>query len=265
MKSTKWLGLIVDDELSFGQHAAQKLKECNKKWGLLTKTTTRNHGLNVRSLTLLLKTVVLTKLFYASPLWLGKHMDYYKKFWNKVIMKISGAMVNPHRELAELTLHLPPLEVQLETLTVKFLCKSLTSKDFVTSVLLQVDGTLQSEFHPQLNAIKKYLAWKDEGKQRAREIELSDLKNQQLAQYDKAEIEAYQQKIWMDRIQNRIQIRHHSSENDEKVLNVIKKVEATKVQLNKDNSLFNKNTTKKEDSVIMDYIHGSSLIFGNMT
>ena len=120
VKSTKVLGLIIDDELKFKQHAAQKLKECNKKWGLLTKTTNRNHGLNVRSLTLLLKTTVLTKLHYAAPLWLGNNIDCYKLLWNNIIMKISGAMLNPHRELMELALHLPPLEVQLEILNVKF-------------------------------------------------------------------------------------------------------------------------------------------------
>ena len=122
VKQTRVLGLIIDDELKFSQHADQKLKECNKKWGLLTKTTNRKHGLNVRSLTLLLKVTVLTKLHYAAPLWLGKNLDVYKSFWNKVIMKITGAMLYPHRELTELVLHLPPLEIQLETLTVKFLC-----------------------------------------------------------------------------------------------------------------------------------------------
>ena len=131
VKYTKVLGLIIDDELSFKYHAEQKLKDCNKKWGMLTKSTNRNHGLNIRSLTLLLKTMILTKLHYASPLWLGGHLDLFKGFWNKVIMKISGAMLNPNRQLTELVLHLPPLDIQLEIYTVKFLCKVLGSKDFV--------------------------------------------------------------------------------------------------------------------------------------
>ena len=101
----------------------------------------------MKSVTLLLKTTVLTKLHYASPLWLGKNLDVYKTFWNNVIMKISGAMLNPHWELTELVLHLPPLEIQLESLTVKFLCKILTSKDLMSSILVQIDETLHSELH----------------------------------------------------------------------------------------------------------------------
>ena len=229
VKSTKVLGLIIDEELKFNIHAEQKLKECNKKWGLLTKSTNRNHGLNIRSLAILLKTIVLTKLHYAAPLWLDKNMDCYKSFWNKVIMKISGAMLNPHRELTELALHLPPLEVQLETLTVKFFSKALTSKDFVSSVLLQVDGMLHSEFHAQLSAIKNYLVWKNDGKRRARDIDLLDPENQQLARYNKDEIEVYQQKIWMDRIQNRIQVRNRTSLNDDRMLNIVNSIKISGV------------------------------------
>ena len=266
VKQTRVLGLIIDDELRFKQHAYQKIKESNKKWGLLTKTTNRNHGLNVRSLTLLLKTTVLTKLHYAAPLWLDKNMDVFKSFWNKVIMKISGAMLNPHRELTELVLHLPPLEIQLETQTVKFLCKTLTSKDFMTSILLQIDGAPQSELHKQLTTIKRFLIWKENcnGRRGVRDCDLLDPAYQQLAQYSKEEMLKYQQKIWTDRIINRSQIRSHSSTNDEKVQNIAKRIRNSEVILDKNNFLFNHNTTKGEDSYIMDYMHGSSLIFGNI-
>ena len=61
--------------------------------GNLSKTTNRNHGLNVRSLTLLLKTVVLTKLHYASNLWLHDNLEVFKGFLNNVVMRTSGAML----------------------------------------------------------------------------------------------------------------------------------------------------------------------------
>ena len=92
---------------------------------------------------------MLTKLHYASPLWLHDNLEVFKKFWNNVVMRTSGAMLNPHREVTELALHLPPLEVQLNMLTTKFLCKCLTSGDFISSLLLQIEGS-QSQFLPQL-------------------------------------------------------------------------------------------------------------------
>ena len=232
---------------------------------MLTKSTNRNHGLNIRSLTLLLKTMILTKLHYASPLWLGGHLELFRGFWNKVIMKISGAMLNPNRQLTELVLHLPPLDIQLEIYTVKFLCKVLGSKDFVTSTLIQIEGSLQNEFYPQLAAIKGFLAWKEEGNIRTREVQLTEQKHQQLVQYHKTEIEVYQQKIWTDRIQNRIQIRPKSLEMDETLMNIIRRMHKKEILLNKHNYLFNYSTTKMEDSLIMDYIHGNSLLFGTVS
>ena len=174
VQQTKALGLWIDDKLSFQHHAEEKLKVCNQSWGNLTKSTNRNQGLNVRSLTLLLKTVVLTKLHYVSPLWLYSNINTFTAFWNNVIMKCSGAMLNPHRELTELALHLPPLQIQLDMLTVKFLCKCMTTGDFISSLVLQVEGS-QSQFLPQLSALKEYLAWKKSSRS-IREIELSDEK-----------------------------------------------------------------------------------------
>ena len=140
VSSSKVLGLIIDENLDFSEHAINKLKECNKKWGLIIRNTTRNHRLNIRSLTLLLRALILTKMHYAAPLWLYKNLHLYKEFWNKVVLKISGAMLNPNRDLVELEMQLPPLNMQLEVLTVKFLCKVISDGDFLISLLLQVDG-----------------------------------------------------------------------------------------------------------------------------
>ena len=153
VKSTKVLGLIIDEDLSFFYHAEQKLKDCTKKWGMLTKATNRNHGLNVHSLLLLLKTTVLTKLFYAGPIWLYKNQALFKDFWNGVIMKLTGATLNPPRQVCELALHLPPLNVQLDVLTVKFFCKLLSVKDGMAAALIQTDGSLRKELHSQLIAL----------------------------------------------------------------------------------------------------------------
>ena len=114
VRSTQVLRIILDEKLSFKDHAHKKLSECKKKWGLITKNTNRNHGLNVRSLTILLKGVILTKLLYGAPLWLANNLDCFTGFWNQIIMKISGAMLNPHRELTKIAFHLLPLELQLD-------------------------------------------------------------------------------------------------------------------------------------------------------
>ena len=264
MKSTKVLGIILDEKLSFKDHALTKLNECKKKWGLITKNTNRNHGLNVRSLTILLKGVILTKLLYGAPLWLSNNLDCFTGFWNQIIMKISGAMLNPHRELTEIALHLPPLELQLEMLTVKFLCKCLTSEDFMSSVLIQAESSLQKHLQDQLSAIKNFIAWKkDPSRPRGRQVDLLDPSNQLLSHYNQSEIKEYEMFSWAERNRNRAILRKSTSDADETVMELMTKMRQKNALLNKNNFLFNHNTSKDEDSFILDYIHGNSLIFGN--
>ena len=262
VKSTKVLGLIVDEELNFHRHADQKLKDCRKKWGLLTKSTYRNYGLNVCSLTLLLKTTVLTKLFYGAPVWINKQIGLFREFWNKIIMKLTGATLNPHRILSEIVLHLPPLEVQAEIITTKFLCKTLTSDDNITATLLQIDGSLSKEFHDQLAALKRFFLRMDETHQfrRIRDIELCNIKNKKVLHYSKNVILQYQQEIWLDNAKK--QCNYKESKTSDRTINVIEYIQSEGFLLNHRNSLFNHDTTKKEDSFVLDFIHGNSLIFG---
>ena len=262
VKSTKVLGIILDEDLNFQCHAEEKVKECNKKWGLLTKSTNRNHGLNICSLTLLLKATVLTKMFYAAPIWLDRNLSFFKKFWNKVIMKLTGATLNPHRILSEISLHLPPLEVQVELLTTKFLCKVFTAEDRLTSTLLQIDGSLRKEFHPQLTALKRFIMWKDKTHQftRIRNIDLCNVNNMEDLMYTKSTMLQYQQFVWMEKSAK--QCMNRDSRTNDAVINIIDRIKIEEITLNTRNSIFNYSTTKKEDSFLFDFIHGNSLIFG---
>ena len=261
VRSTKVLGIIVDDELSFKQHSSKQLKRCQQKWGLLTKTTSRNYGLNIRSLCLLLKTTVLTKLFYAAPLWLYNNLGNFKGFWNKVIMKISGATLNPNRDLTELALQLPPLEIQLDVLTVKFMCKALTDQDSITSVLAQVDGSLYSEFHKQLYAIRKFVAWKNNSHRSIRNIDLLSDDTLVSVNYSKDEINKYQKHHWYQQIQHRYECISAPSQSQLDVIEILQILEQRGGTFSIQN-IFNYNTNKQEDSYLMDFLHGNSLIFG---
>lgn len=262
VKSTKVLGVILDENLNFKLHADQKLTECKKKWGLITKSTNRNRGLNVRSLTLLWKTMILTKLMYAAPIWLWSNMDTYKSMWNDGIMKMTGAMLNPNRTLAELTLQLPPLEILLEMQTVKFLCKVLSSEDNLTSTLLQVEGSLHSIFHQHLSSIKEYIHWRYPANFGRRKfmVDLLQLEHNGISlHYTKADIQSYQLHRWKSRIINQLKVTESTATNDQ----VFKLMKEQNVQLDKSTFLFKHGTSKREDSHVLDYIHGNSLLFGN--
>ena len=85
-------------------------------------------------------------------------------------------------------------------LTTKFLCKCLTSGDFISSLLLQIEGS-QSQFLPQLISIKEFIAWK-KGFRSAREVELTNQDHVAEAFYSKGEINMYQTFIWTNRIRS---------------------------------------------------------------
>ena len=50
---------------------------------------------------------------------------------------------------------------------------------------------------------------------------------------------------------------------DDNVENLICNMDSRSVALDKSSFLFNNKTSKKEDSYIMDFIHGNSPLFGN--
>ena len=265
VKSTKVLGVILDDQLNFNCHAKQKLNECIKKWSLITKSTNRNHGLNIRSLTLLWKTMILSKLMYAAPIWLWKNLETFKSFWQSSFMKITGAYLYPNRALSEIALHLPPLEILLETQTVKFLCKILSSNDTLTSTLLQIEGSIPDLFHQQIVSLKNFIHWRypeDLGR-RTHKVDLLEVKRKGYSlHYTKEVIQIYQEHRWKNLATSRLNVLGSSNTND-KVESLLLNMDSHSKNLDKNNFLFNHRTTKKEDSHIMDFIHGNSPLFGN--
>ena len=80
VKKTKVLGLVLDENLAFDYHAAAILKACWYTWLRISWQGGREWGINTSSLLILFKTVVLTKLLYACPIWLSKNLQTFKKF-----------------------------------------------------------------------------------------------------------------------------------------------------------------------------------------
>ena len=256
---TKVLGIFIDKGLSFKHHATEKLKHCKQIWNLIKRGTTRDRGLNTRSLTYILKVVVLTKLLYGSMIWLHKNLDTFNSFWNDIILKCSGSMYYPHREVTEIALQLPPLDVQLEVITVKFLCKCLSGNNFMNSVVLQVDGSLHNILHDHMRSLKNFLAWK-KGIRSARNIDLTAFSNSNEVCYSKEEMIRYTSHLWLVRAKNICLIKKRNSRGDQLIL---KAASIPTAAVTKKSYIFRYNTTRYMDTRIMEFIHGSSDRFQN--
>ena len=97
VSKTKVLGVIIDENLSFKPHAKMQVKNCWFAWYTITQNTTTMRGLNVSSLSILFKSVVLTKLLYAGQVWLADNISLFTNLWSRAMLKISGAEYHPKR------------------------------------------------------------------------------------------------------------------------------------------------------------------------
>ena len=132
----------------------------------------------------------------------------------------------------------------------------------MAAALIQTDGSLRKELHAQLIALKQYIYWKDKGQhfRRLRNIELMDITSEMLY-YNKVDMQRYQQFVWLEN--SKIEITSGNFETSDKVTSLIHHIVTSNILLVNTNSIFNYNTSKQEDSYILDFIHGNSVIFGS--
>ena len=159
-KNSKVLGVCIDSNLNFMTHAADVLKRCWFNWNTLTSMTGRLTGINSSGLSLLFKTVILTKILYAAPVWLRYRTDFFKDFISRARLKITGGQVHIAKPLSELLACVPPIDVLVETVVTKFVMKGLAAGDNVSAKLLQIEAEQNHAFFWQIAAAKRYLIWK---------------------------------------------------------------------------------------------------------
>ena len=193
VKKSKVLGITIDKDLSFGPHAKDMLKRCWYQWYKVSKGTTRQYGLSTASLTLLFKTLVLTKLMYAAPAWLNNQLELFNDLWSRVLLKLVGSEYHTDKALSEALLNLPPLEIQLEVLTTKFLLKCLYSDDEMIATLLSINDDPRHPLFIKSQQLKRYIIWKEQGCSTQRRhtthgIDLINFLDRELCYYTKEDI-----------------------------------------------------------------------------
>ena len=191
------LGLIIDDQLTFKRHSKNKLKECWFTWHQLSKSSNRFYGLNASSQKLLFKTVVLTKLLYAAPIWLKNNIDTFKDFYARVLLKISGATHYASKDLLSTVMNIPPLEIAYEIIAIKFIIKALNSDSLMQGLVLQLEQARYHRFHHEIDMTLKFLSWRTgHGILTRSRIDLLSAVNDGTASYCKKGIILYEDHAW---------------------------------------------------------------------
>jgi hypothetical protein len=260
VKNTTVLGLVIDDNLTYEKHANQKIQQCWYAWYNISKNTTRYRGLNISSLVILFKAIVLSKLLYAAPVWLKTQLHKFKDLYSRVCLKISGSTHFPRQSLALLAMGLAPLSVHYDLVATKFILKSLHCDSTMKSMLLQIESVRSHPFYHHIVLVQRYITQKDPlltfGRQSGRLGGYKSLANvdEHLIHYTKDDIEDFKGKLW-----------NESLTYDETYSMYVHETELPNLNMETFSSnskkLFPRTSTRITDTKIMSLTHGHSCQF----
>ena len=268
-KSTKILGLNIDDKLEFDLHAGKTLSRCWFTWHKITRYTNRHFGLNISSMVILFKSVVLTKLLYASPVWLDKNnIGRFKDFYARVCLKISGATHYAPQGITLLAVGVEPLSLLYKVICIKFVLKALSSDDNMKGLIYQIEGSRSHPFYNHILLTKNYLSMKSEfivnQRQYYQHCSLLMLYQSQVF-YNKSDIMKLKLRYWNDYFSSEADLKSRKLMNAEMLddnqcyiySNDNTLVESTLLH----KTLFPRYSKRSTDTKVMSLLHGHDLSF----
>lgn len=260
VRNTTVLGVVIDDKLLFSDHANKKVQQCWYTWYRLTRNTTRFNGLNVSSLVILFKTIVLTKLLYAAPVWLKNNIDRFKAFYSKVCLKISGATHHPSQNLALLAMGLEPLSVSYDLVATKFTLKAIHSDSNMKGIIMQLEGSRAHPFYHHIVLTKKYLQSKEHPTPcgSIRRLPMLSQFPEHLSFYSKLDIKDFKTHLWKEYL---------TLEADKKLKDVLNHTRFSSLRIDprNHNILFPRTSKRLTDTKTMDLLHGHSTRFASFS
>ena len=253
----------IDNELSFALHSGKLLRRCNYSWYKITKNSHRHHGLNISSLVLLFKTVVLTKLLYAGPVWLSpKTLPQFKSFYAKACLKISGSTHYTPQGLTLLTMGLEPLEILYKVICTKFALKALSSDANMVGLMLQIEESRAHPYYQHINMVKDYLSLKlntqyNLGMRRHNSKSLCYVDKSHFM-YQKSDIDMLKLELW-----NQYLISEADSKTQKIMIPENNGSSSTHLvqSINQHKILFPRDSRRSTDTKVMSLLHGHDLTF----
>ena len=166
VSSTKVLGLILDEKLTFTEHSNSVQRKLMGKWVTISRFTNRFWGFKQHTMVQLLKTLWFSSLFYAGHIWISQHTikDINKMFY-RILKTTVGAVFNIRQSIAEVIVGLPPILLVNDVNRIKHYLKlnmSVTPGDRLKE-FIQMELNAEnkaSEVHHSLKQVYRYLTWK---------------------------------------------------------------------------------------------------------
>jgi len=195
---SKVLGIYIDKDNNWNKQVAATKKKVWYAWKNIKSLCSKYYGLKMSTIVNLVKISVLPILLYSAPVWLDKkNLEQFHDVWYDILKTITGSSCKPSLNKLEIICSLPPLEIQVKTITNKFLIKNymLHDKDLLTETIDELKTTHKSIVHLHCNYLKEYLAIK-EGARSNHSVQLEEHRYKPGTIYTKGTMWKYSMHLW---------------------------------------------------------------------
>ena len=230
---TKVLGLVIDEKLSYKSHCQQVINSLQVRWVSICKYSNKYWGFNVRVMMYLIKALFVSKMSYASHIWITRdNLSDLNHFWYHILKSVIGAELNISHNIAEIILGIPPIQIQTQVHSIKHFLKIMNKpvqhdlfKEFLCA---NYNDEIKSPkiLHNKLRDTFSFLEWKinlypshfnQNDKNIVNGRQISDLFNlsEKACSYTQPMMKQYTEKVlWAVSIRNQFQIDgYHTSPN----------------------------------------------------
>ena len=135
--SKKSLGIIIDNETNFKEHAELSVAKAQRNWAAITSKCTNRWSLSLTTLVYLYRTINLPQALYGAPLWYHKKTNQLTCLQSNVMRKTFKHGPSPSIKASEALTAVPPIEIYCESIAVKFSIKIRQNDDLVRDTHLK--------------------------------------------------------------------------------------------------------------------------------
>ena len=124
VSETKVLGLVIDENLTYKSHCQEVIKNLQGRWASICKYSSKNWGFNIRVMMCLIKALFVSKMSYASHIWITReNLKDLNQLWYHILKSVTGAVLNISHNIAEVILGIPPIHIQTQVNCIKHFLK----------------------------------------------------------------------------------------------------------------------------------------------
>ena len=201
VKKSKVLGVWIDKGLKWEDQVNSIRGKLWNQWINIKKLVSCKYGLKKQTIIKLVKIGVLPLLFYCAPVWLdsGNNIALFNDIWNDILKTSLGISFNPNRSKMEVLCDMPPLEIQVQSIIIKFLIKNfmIHEEDNLKQTIKLYKDTNRHFVRQHIVYLKQYYTHQSNLRS-VHQVQLEDYEN---VTYTKATVNRFVKDQWKRRLE----------------------------------------------------------------